>query len=1138
MSQETDGKISISAVGAALRSPKGKRWGKWLAGGLLAFGVLGYFAAPPVLKSVLVDQLAKELKREVSIERIDINPYALSARVSGVSVKAEGGHEVAGFDELFVNVSSFSIFQAGVVVDEIRLQGPRIAVARVAEGRYDISDLLDVWMKPKDEPETPMPRFSLNNIQVLGGKLVFDDQPEGVKHTVDELNFTLPFVSSLPYQTDIQVEPAFSARIDGSPLALKGRSKPFSGSHESELDLDLDRLDLARLQPYLPDGFPIRLERGILDSELKVVFKEVSDKVFSLAMVGAAHLSDLAVAESGGAPLVGWQRLDVELDKADLINRDIGVSKVLLDGLSLQLAVNKQGEINLLNVVDRLKGPPAKAPAPAPASDAAPAVRWSLGSFVLSNATLNWRDESQSVPLAGAMRQIDVKVGALKHTLAEPVVVEDISYQVDFGERLKIERVHFKDTRVDLAQRRVNIAEWAAGPVRANLLRDAKGQLAWLQPPVLKVVGQAAAHNKAAPEAPWVGSVDKVAIEDVALRFEDRAVSPAAIQDIDGFSVRGENLGNEPGKKGKLNIAGRINKKGSLKLDGTVQLTPLNAALKVETVAIPLLPVQPYFSETLNIALTRGLVSNQGEVLASQEKDGLKAAYKGSLTLGDFLAVDKLNSADFLKWKSLYFGGLDVRLDPMTVNVGEIALADFYSRLILNKDGRLNLADIVRKPATASEAGPSKAASDSKQAEVKQAEVKPVETKAADTPAKPPLPIKIAKITLQNGTVNFSDYFVKPNYSVNLTKLGGRVTNLSSAADSVADMELRGSYANSAPVLIQAKLNPLAAKSFLDLKADISGVDMVGFSPYAGKYAGYNIEKGKLSLNVAYKLQDRQLSAENRLFIDQFTFGEKVDSPDATSLPVNLAISLLKNNRGEIDLNLPIGGSLDDPQFSIGGLVVKVIVNLFVKAVTSPFALLGSMFGGGEELSNIEFAPGYAAFDDAAGKKLAALAKALNERESLKLEITGRADPEADKEGIKRVAIERAMKAEKLKDILKKKGEGVSIDSVEIAQDEYSAYLTRAYKEAKFPKPRNVIGMQKELPVAEMEKLMLANLPATPEDVQALAVRRAEAVQSWLAEQGKVPVARLFLLPPKVEVVKSDEGKAKSSASRVDFSLR
>jgi len=345
-------------------------------------------------------------------------------------------------------------------------------------------------------------------------------------------------------------------------------------------------------------------------------------------------------------------------------------------------------------------------------------------------------------------------------------------------------------------------------------------------------------------------------------------------------------------------------------------------------------------------------------------------------------------------------------------------------------------------------------------------------------------------------------------------------------------MELRGTYANTAPVQILAKLNPLAAKAFLDLKADITGVDLVGFSPYSGKYAGYNIEKGKLSLNVAYKLENKQLSAENRLFIDQFTFGSKVESPDATTLPVNLAISLLKNNRGEIEVNLPISGSLDDPQFSVGGLVVKVIVNLFVKAVTSPFALLGSMFGGGEELSNVEFAAGRASLSDGAVKKLESLAKALNERASLKLEITGRADPEADKEGIKRVAIERAAKGEKLKETLKKGGDGTSLDSIEFAPGEYPVYLQRAYKEAKFPKPRNLVGLQKELPVEEMEKLMLTNLPATADDVRALAASRAEAVQGWLVEQGKVPLERVFLLPPKTEA--DDKGKA----SRVDFSLR
>jgi len=346
-------------------------------------------------------------------------------------------------------------------------------------------------------------------------------------------------------------------------------------------------------------------------------------------------------------------------------------------------------------------------------------------------------------------------------------------------------------------------------------------------------------------------------------------------------------------------------------------------------------------------------------------------------------------------------------------------------------------------------------------------------------------------------------------------------------------MELRGTYGGAAPVLVSARLNPLAAQSYLDLKGEVKGVDLTGFSPYSGKYAGYLIDKGKLTLNVAYKLENRQLSADNRLFIDQFTFGERVDSPDATKLPVNLALALLRNNRGEIDINLPISGSLDDPQFSVGGLIVRVIVNLFVKAVTSPFALIGSMFGGGEELSTLAFAPGRTQFDDSAQKKLETLARALTERAALKLEIAGYADPEADREGVKRVAIERAMQREKFADLQKKGGDAESADAVRIAPEEYKTYLTRVYKAGKFPKPRNFIGLQKDMPVEEMEKLLLANQPADDEALQLLARQRAENVQTWLIEQGKVPAERIFLVPGKAKA----EAPA-ASGGRVEFALR
>jgi hypothetical protein len=1119
MTAQPDEKSSdkTANVVAALKGPRARRIGKWLAGLIVGFGLLGYLAGPPLMKWLLVKQLSAELQREVSIEKIDISPYALSARVAGVSVKAEDGKEFAGFDELFVNLSSFSLFQFGAVVDEIRLQGPRVAVTRTGEGKYDISDLLEKWLKPS-EP-SPTPRFSINNIQIIGGKALFDDQPMGRAHTVSDINLSIPFISSLPYQAERLVEPSFSAVVDGAPFALKGRSKEiFEGNLESELNLDLDRLDLAGFQPYLPSSIPIRLKAGTLDTELRIVFKELSEKVFSLTVVGSAHVSGFDMNEANGAPLMAWNRLDVDIDNADLINRRFAVKRVLLDGMEPFVAVSRDGEMNWLRLVEQIaagaggevKEPAAKAP------------EWSVEEVRLTNGKMHWQDESTVRPTSGDVLDIDVAVGRIDGTLANPIEISEATYRVDLGDRMRIGRVAAKGVRIDLRGHRVDVAEAGTQEIRALLVRNKEGKIEWLSSPVLKTVRKA--REDLSDERPWQVSVTKLTVDDVVARVEDRSTTPAAVQTIDGFSLAAENLSTEPGKKGTLSLKSRINQKGSLKVDGSVQLMPLLTALKVETQAIPLLPLQPYFTSFLNIALTRGQVSSSGEVTAEMGKEGLNATYKGSLTLGDLLAVDKVNNADFLKWRSLHLGGIDFRLQPMAVNVGEVALSDFYSRLILSKEGRLNLQDIVRKP----EGGAQQLAGTPDQA----APVASAEKAAAAKPQAAPLPIRIGKVTLQGGTVNFSDFFIKPNYTVNVTKVAGRVNGLSSAADTVADLELRGTYAGSAPVQVIGKLNPLAAKSFLDIKAEVKGVDLVPFSPYSGKYAGYNIEKGKLSLNVAYKLENNQLTAENKLFIDQLTFGDKVESPDATTLPVNLAISLLKNNRGEIDLNLPISGSLDDPDFSIGGLVIKVIVNLFVKAVTSPFALLGSMFGGGEELSNIEFGPGRAAFGDDATKRLESLSKALRERDSLKLEITGRADPEVDKEGIKRVAMERAVKAEKLREQIRKDGEGGSVEAVVVDPAEYPEYLKRAYKEAKFPKPRNLVGMQKDLPVEEMEKLMLTNLPASDENVKELALLRAENVQGWLIEQGKVPAERIFLVPPKVGA--DDKGKA----SRVDFSLR
>ncbi len=1094
-------RILLQAKSSLIRVLTARRtlnWGLAVAGLLVSFGLFGYFAGPPILKSALLDQLSERLHREVSIERIDIQPYALSAKVSGLSIKAKNGHEVAGFDELFVDLSSASLYHAGLVIHELRLTHPRLSVSRIADGRYDVSDLIDALLAKLAEPGEAA-RFSLNNIQLLGGKIVFDDQPEGKVHHVTDIQLKLPFVSSLPHYANINVEPGFSAVFNGSPLTLDGRSRPFSVDRESELKLDIDQLDLGGFQTYLPESLPLRLKRGLLNAELKAMFSDQPGKGLSLMLEGALHVVDGNVTEADGKPLVGWKNVEVKLGQADLVNRRIRVDRVQLDGLDANLSVNAQGEFNWFVVLEKLTGQPEGKSANAKTSRDQPA-QWSLEAIEMNEGLVRWRDESNPVLVSGEIRDLRAKVGRISSAMDKPIEVAEFAYALDLGERLKLSQLAVKGLRLDLHGHLIEIEEASASGGSAQLRRDREGKLQWVPTPVLKTLK--AAKEEFSDERPWTARIGHLAASDMALRFEDQTTEPAAIQQIDGFSLEANQLDTGAGKSGILAVSGRINQKGKFKLDGKLRFQPLAAELKVDALAIPLLPLQPYFGQHLNILLTRGQVSSKGEISLRLEQGSLGGGYKGQLTLGDFHSVDKANSADFLKWKSLYLSGIDFRLQPLALDIREVALSDFYSRLIISPQGDLNLMQVIRKPENGAA---------------------PVQAGATPAPA---VPVRIASVIMQGGTVNFSDFFIKPNYEAILGKVGGRVTGLSTTAGTLADMELRGSYDDTAPVQVTARLNPLAAKSFLDLKADITGVDLIGMSPYSGKYAGYDIEKGKLTLNVSYKVENGKLAAENRVFLDQLTFGNVVESPEATKLPVNLAIALLKNRRGEIELNLPISGTLDDPEFSVGSVVLKIIVNLISKAITAPFALLGSLAGGGEELSQVEFAAGRSTLDSESFKRLEKLAQALNDRPSLKLEITGRADSQADREGFRKVAVENAVKAVKLKEQVGKGVDGGSLDGMELSAEEYPRYLKLAYRDAKFPKPRNLVGLTKDLPVEEMEKLMQANLLVTDDDVRQLAERRAEVVQAWLIESGKVPPEKVFLLKPKVEAV--EKGSASS----------
>ena len=496
-------------------------------------------------------------------------------------------------------------------------------------------------------------------------------------------------------------------------------------------------------------------------------------------------------------------------------------------------------------------------------------------------------------------------------------------------------------------------------------------------------------------------TIDQFQIQQGKLSFYDDMPAEPVTLNVSNLMFQGDNLSTAKGSKGMLSLSLALENQGALSVKGPVSIDPLNAALAVETKDITLDTFQPYFTDKVKLTITNGSLSTTGNLgVIDSGPAGLKINYTGNALVANFSSVDKEKGKDFLKWKSLFFDSIDGGYNPLYVHIKGISLTDFYSRVAIDPDGTLNVQKIVgaEKTATGSPSAP------------------PAQQKQASaTNSKEVNDISIGKITLQGGKVDFSDYTIKPHYLTQLKDIGGRISALALQKNKSADVELRGKLGSDVPFEIVGKINPSSDNFFVDLSAKFRDMDLSPMTPYSGKYMGYTIEKGKLSVEVKYLIVKKKLVSQNKIFFDQFTLGDKVESKDAVKLPVKLAISLLKDRTGKIDLDIPVSGNLDDPQFSVWKIIMQILKNLIAKAATAPFALLGSMFGGGEEMSYVEFDYGIARVNGENLKKIDNLVKALSDRPSLQIEITGYVDKEKDYEGLKNYILNQQIKTQKLK---------------------------------------------------------------------------------------------------------------------------
>lgn len=550
-------------------------------------------------------------------------------------------------------------------------------------------------------------------------------------------------------------------------------------------------------------------------------------------------------------------------------------------------------------------------------------------------------------------------------------------------------------------------------------------------------------------------------------------------------------------------------------------------------------PFEPYLSVPLNVTVASANLSSDGSLRYDARGRTPTMRYRGDAALERVRVRDKLTGDDFLRWRSLTASRLEaaVGTDAPKVTIGSLVLTSFYARMIVNADGKLNLSDVVASPTSApvsvtraEGSVPAPAASAPAPAAVAQ-------VPAPSASSAPPPDIHLGGITLVNGQLNYTDNFIKPNYTANLTRLTGKIGAFGTTpGDPPAEVAVQAALDDNSPVDISGTINPLQPVAFLDIKGKADEVELTRLAAYSRKYAGYPITAGKLNMDVHYQLDNRKLDADNHIFITQLTFGERDNSPGVKHLPVKLAVALLRDTEGNIDVNLPVSGSLDDPQFSVGGLVWRALGNLIAKAVTAPFRLLGAAFGGvGADLGYVEFAPGSAILDAKAQERLGKLVAILQKKPSLKLDIIGRVDPTKDRDGLRKVTVENLIRRELVVDDKGKDADvsDAALADVRVTPDQVEKYLKRAYRHDDIAnKPRNFLGLKKSLEPDEMRSLMEANVAVDEPAMRALARRRADAVRTWLT--GKLDAARYDEKAVLLDAKGIDD---KGKTTRVDFGL-
>jgi len=1088
-----------------------------VAATLLLYTLAGFLLAPYLVGRYVPRLAAEKLDRTASIGKVRINPFVLTFEANDVRLAERDGSPIASFGRLFVDFEVSSLFRWAWTFRDLRLEKPEANAVIAPDGTLNFARLLPRKPdspEPEPEKEARPPRLILQHIQISAGRITLTDQRQSEPATVTltPLDIDLSDITTLPERRGPYSLAATTA--DGGSLASTGELAlhPLHSSGR----LSFGGIRLSRLWEFARDRLTIAPPAGTLSVEADYTLDLAGPRPQLTLENAALRLADLAFRlPQAEKPFFELQRLESSGGRFDLDARRLEVGKLTASRGAAAAAVEPDGTLDLRRIV--LSGPPGEAPAePAPAVADRP---WTLGvgAIEIKEMALAYRDASRTPAFAADIEAFgtwlaltgrfgagapDVRLEQIAAELANVRVAAEGS-----DPALRVDRLTLAGGEFDLNRRAFTAVRIGLAGGEIDLVRDREGDInlaLLLAPPDAGAVRHSA-QESAQEGSPWQFASQTIDLSGFTVALRDQTVKPeGALVTLDTLNVTLTGVdGNSPTA---FAVDLEVRQGGTVTVQGSADPSKKTVDAEVRVVDLALPPFQPYLDPVVRLNLDSGTFSTNGRLAYGPGAEKGELAYDGGFDLANLVLTEPGVKETFLGWRHLQTSQLKFRLQPDRVEIDELNLIRAVGKLIIAKDQSINVASVFKKPER--EAPPPAAAKDSPGT----------------------FPVKIRKIRVQEGDLTFADLSMIIPFATQIHRLTGVVIGTSSAKDARAQIDLNGQVDDYGTARIGGEMNIFDPKGFTDVEMRFENLEMANLTPYSGQFAGRKIDSGKLSLKLDYQIDNSRLLGENQIVVDRLKLGERVESPKAVNLPLDLAIALLEDRNGVIDIGLPVKGDLANPEFSVGHLVWKAFVNLITKIVTSPFRALGGLLGGEtENLDIVAFEPGKSEVPPPEAEKLQQLAQAMEKRPQLKLVVQGRFSPQHDSEALQNLALRRALATLAGDRELAPEEDPGPVDYSDpttqrrlekMFRERFGHHALKDFMAGLEPPPGKAPAGQEAAPdpglVSKALFTRLAAAETLPENaLPALAAARAEAIVASLTTAGGIAAARVTTKSPE-----------------------